>query len=235
MTFAVNHMAYFVLTNGLPSGCWRGAGAHRQHRVGCPSRRHPRFDELQIWRGYHGSAYGQSKLGNILFTRELARRLAGTGVTANCLHPGFVATRFGEQAGVFRSMSRAFCPARLFALTPEKGAETIVYLASSPEIADHPRRLFLERAPVTTTTAAQDEPPRRGCGTKARKDREDRPLEEAHRRETEYTVVPLISARASCGIMTCSRDRRIDLEKRTRLDCRIACTRGPLKCEAGKP
>jgi NAD(P)-dependent dehydrogenase (short-subunit alcohol dehydrogenase family) len=76
-------------------------------------------------------AYGRSKLCNILFTRELARRLHGTGVTANCLHPGFVATRFGDQSGGV--ISRFVGLAKLFAISPEQGAETIIYLASSPQ------------------------------------------------------------------------------------------------------
>jgi retinol dehydrogenase 12 len=79
------------------------------------------------------TAYGRSKLANILFTRELARRLAGTGVTANCLHPGFVATGLGQRrGGIFGSVVRFVM---LFAGRPEGGAETIVYLASSPDVA----------------------------------------------------------------------------------------------------
>ena len=77
--------------------------------------------------------FGQAKLANILFTRELARRLKGTGVTANTLHPGFVATRFADNSrGLF---ARIVSVAKNFALTPEQGAETLVYLASSPEVA----------------------------------------------------------------------------------------------------
>ena len=79
-------------------------------------------------------AYGRSKLCNILFTRELARRLHGTGVTANCLHPGFVATRFGDQSGGV--ISRFAGLAKLFAISPEKGAETIIYLASSATVTE---------------------------------------------------------------------------------------------------
>ena len=92
------------------------------------------FDDLQLTRGYSlGRAYGRSKLANILFTRELARRLAGTGVTANCLHPGFVATGLGQRrGGIFGSVVRFVMR---FAGRPEPGAETIVYLASSPDVA----------------------------------------------------------------------------------------------------
>ena len=100
-TFALNHMAYFVLTQALRARLLASAparivstasGAHFGARLD--------FDDLQCSREYSGwRAYRRSKLCNILFTRELARRLAGTGVTANCLHPGFVASRFGDQAG----------------------------------------------------------------------------------------------------------------------------------------
>ena len=79
-------------------------------------------------------AYSRSKLCNILFTRELAGRLQETGVTANCLHPGFVATRIGDESGGV--ISRFAWLAKLFAISPEQGAETIVYLASSPTVAE---------------------------------------------------------------------------------------------------
>src|SRR5499427_7024474 len=92
------------------------------------------LDDLQSAKSFGArKAYGQSKLCNILFSRELARRLAGTGLTANCLHPGFVATRFGDRAGGV--MSLVIRAAKLFAISPQKGADTIVHLASSPEAA----------------------------------------------------------------------------------------------------
>jgi len=133
-TFALNHMSYFVLTNLLLDRLKATPGARI---VSTASDAHKgarlNFDDLQSARGYSGFAvYGRSKLMNILFTRELARRLAGTDVTANCLHPGFVATRFGDQSGGLMSFGiRLF---KNFALTPELGAETIIYLASSPEV-----------------------------------------------------------------------------------------------------
>ena len=148
LTFALNHMAYFVLTNSCSTALKRGAGAHRQRRLGRASRRDKLdFDDLQSERGYRGfTVYGRSKLANILFTRELARRLAGTGVTANCLHPGFVATPLRrQQRGLFRSASGV---AKLFAISPEKGAETIVYLASSPEVAGVSGGYFAECRPA---------------------------------------------------------------------------------------
>ena len=94
------------------------------------------FSDLQGARGYGPfKAYGRSKLCNILFTRELAHRLAGTGVTANCLHPGFVSTRFGDQGK--GAVSYILRLAKKFAISPEKGAETIIFLASAKEVAGH--------------------------------------------------------------------------------------------------
>ena len=84
--------------------------------------------------------YSSSKLCNILFTRELARRLHGTGVTANCLHPGFVATRFGDESGCL--VSRLAWLAKFFAISPAKGAKTIIYLSSSPEVANVTGKYF---------------------------------------------------------------------------------------------
>ena len=90
------------------------------------------FSDLQSARRYNGwRAYGRSKLANILFTREAARRLAGVGVTANCFHPGFVASRFGSASGGWTSR---LIPLAMFA-SPREGADTLVYLASSPEVA----------------------------------------------------------------------------------------------------
>jgi NAD(P)-dependent dehydrogenase (short-subunit alcohol dehydrogenase family) len=100
-TFALNHMAYFIVTEGLRD---RLLGSSPARIVNVASAAHQGvrldFDDLQSAKGFGAmKAYGRSKLCNILFTRELARRLHGTGVTANCLHPGFVATRFGDQSG----------------------------------------------------------------------------------------------------------------------------------------
>ena len=119
-TFALNHMAYFVLTEGLrerllasrPARIINTASAAHQDAI-------LDFDDLQSAKNYRAlRAYSRSKLCNILFTRELARRLHGTGVTANCLHPGFVATRFGDQSG--GSISHLFWLAKFFAISPAK-------------------------------------------------------------------------------------------------------------------
>jgi len=157
-TFALNHMAYFVLSNRLKERLIAAAPA-RIVNVASDAHRGQTLDfgDLQSAHGYRGfTVYGRSKLANILFTRELARRLAGTGVSANCLHPGFVATRFGENnSGLFR-LGLGFAK-RFFALSPEKGAQTIVYLASAPEVAQRTGGYFAQSRPATPTAAAQDD------------------------------------------------------------------------------
>ena len=154
-TFALNHMAYFVVTEGLRERLLASAPARI---VSTASAAHQGarldFDDLQLAKSFSAmKAYGRSKLCNILFTRELARRLHGTGVTANCLHPGFVATRFGDQSGGV--ISRFVGLAKLFAIPPEKGAETIIYLASSPKIAATTGRYFYKCGPITPSYAAR--------------------------------------------------------------------------------
>jgi NAD(P)-dependent dehydrogenase (short-subunit alcohol dehydrogenase family) len=156
-TFATNHMAYVVLTHGLRERLIASAPARV---VNTASNAHERarldFDDLQSAHGYRGfKVYGRSKLCNILYTRELARRWAGTGVTANCLHPGFVATRFADQSGgLFSYIVRM---AKTFAISPEKGADTIVYLASSSEVAHVSGGYFYKCRPVTPSKEAQDD------------------------------------------------------------------------------
>jgi len=157
-TFALNHMSYFVLTDILLPRLKSTPGArivstasdaHKGNRLD--------FGDLQSARGYSGfSVYGRSKLMNILFTRELARRLSGTGVTANCLHPGFVATRFGEEAGG-GLFSFALGVGKNFALTPEQGAETIIYLASSGDVAHVSGGYFHKSKPATPSREARND------------------------------------------------------------------------------
>jgi NAD(P)-dependent dehydrogenase (short-subunit alcohol dehydrogenase family) len=135
MTFALNHMAYFVVTNLLLDRL-HAAGPSRIVSTASAAHLGQKldFDDLQSRKRYGAQrAYGRSKLANILFTRELARRLDRTGVTANCLHPGFVATRFGADNGIFARL--AIRIAMLGAIGVEKGADTIVYLASAPDVA----------------------------------------------------------------------------------------------------
>jgi NAD(P)-dependent dehydrogenase (short-subunit alcohol dehydrogenase family) len=156
-TFALNHMAYFVLTallrDKLASSPARivnvASDAHRGAKLD--------FGDLQSARNYSGMrAYSRSKLCNILFTRELARRLSGTGVTANCLHPGFVNSRFGDNnPGVVGLGTRI--AKQLFAISPERGAETPVYLATSPELEGKTGGYYDQCAPKSPSAEAQDD------------------------------------------------------------------------------
>ncbi len=157
MTFATNHMSYFVLTHGLRD---RLIASSPARIINTSSDAHKGakldFDDLQSAKQYGGfKVYGRSKLANILFTRELARRLAGTGVTANCLHPGFVATRFGDQSG--GALSFMVRIAKTFAISPEKGAETILYLASSDEAAGVTGEYFYKNRVAKPTEEARDD------------------------------------------------------------------------------
>jgi NAD(P)-dependent dehydrogenase (short-subunit alcohol dehydrogenase family) len=156
-TFATNHMAYFVLTLLLRTPLLAGSPARVVNTASDAHRGNTLdFDDLQAAKGYSPyKAYGRSKLCNILFTRELARRLSGTGVTANCLHPGFVATRFGDGSGGI--LSGVVRVAKILAISPEKGAETIVYLAASPEVAGRSGEYFYKCLPATPTAAARDD------------------------------------------------------------------------------
>jgi NAD(P)-dependent dehydrogenase (short-subunit alcohol dehydrogenase family) len=156
-TFTLNHMAYFVVTQGLRE---RLVASTSARVVSTASAAHQGarldFDDLQLAKSFSAmKAYGRSKLCNILFTRELARRLLGAGDTANCLHPGFVATRIGDESG--GSISHFAWLAKLFAISPEMGADTIVYLASSPAVAETTGEYFYKRQPIAPSPAAQDD------------------------------------------------------------------------------
>jgi retinol dehydrogenase-12 len=157
LTFATNHLSYFVLTQGLREQL-AAAGAARI--VNTSSHAHYRgkidFGDLQSEHGYSGfPVYSFSKLCNVLFTRALSKRLAGTGITTNSLHPGFVNTRFGDGTGGF--LERIFGVAKMFAISPEKGAETIVYLASSDDVAKTTGRYFYKCKAVEPSKVAQDD------------------------------------------------------------------------------
>jgi NAD(P)-dependent dehydrogenase (short-subunit alcohol dehydrogenase family) len=157
LTFALNHMSYFTLTKSLLEPL-KAAGSARI--VSTSSRAHMQakfnIDDLQSQRGYSGyGTYGASKLENILFTRELARRLAGTGVTANCFHPGVVATRFASQAGgMFQTVIGLLRP---FFLTPEQGADTLLWLATSPDVATLSGEYFAKRKPAKVRADGRDD------------------------------------------------------------------------------
>lgn len=155
-TFAVNHLGSFLLTNLLLDRLKASAPArivNVSSEAHCGASMH--WDDLQFARSYGGyGAYGQSKLCNILFTRELSRRLEGTGVTANCLHPGVIASGFGRTYGGLTSF--AVTLARPFMITPAKGAETQVWLASSPEVAGVTGKYFSKCKERRTNRAAAE-------------------------------------------------------------------------------
>ncbi|MGO9829221.1 MAG: SDR family oxidoreductase [Myxococcaceae bacterium] len=155
-TLALNHLGYFLLSWELLDLLKASAPA-RVVNVASEAHRGMRldFEDLGNRKSYSGlRVYGQSKLMNILFTAELARRLAGTGVTVNALHPGVVATGFGQNTpGLFRTLIRLAAP---FLTTPEKGAETLVYLATSPEVEGITGQYFIKCRAVKPSPAARD-------------------------------------------------------------------------------
>jgi retinol dehydrogenase-12 len=157
MTFAVNHLVYFLLTDLLLDTLKSAAHARIVNVAsGAHRRAHLDFDNLQGERGYGGwQQYCRSKLMNLLFTYELARRLTGTGVTANALHPGFVATGFASNNGWKGWLMRMY--ARLAAISPEQGAHTIIYLASSPDVAGISGRYFVREREQTSSPESLDE------------------------------------------------------------------------------
>ena len=156
-TFAVNHLAPFLLTNLLLERL-RGSSPARVVTVASAAHRGAAipFDDLNGERGFSGwIAYGWTKLANILFTAELARRLAGSGVTATCLHPGVVATGFGREGPfLVREFQRLL--GRVFLLDPKQGADTLVWLASSPEMEGASGGYYAKRRLATPSRAAGD-------------------------------------------------------------------------------
>ncbi len=158
LTFALNHMGYFRLTALLWERLISSAPA-RVVNVASEAHRGSRldFEDLQCSINYNGlRAYQRSKLANILFTRQLARRLERTGVTANCLHPGFVATGFGDNnRGLWRlgiAISKLVA-----AIPPQRGAETPVYLASSPDLDGVSGKYFSQCRERQPDAPAQDD------------------------------------------------------------------------------
>jgi NAD(P)-dependent dehydrogenase (short-subunit alcohol dehydrogenase family) len=156
-TFALNHLGYFLLTRELLDVLQATAGA-RIVNVSSEAHRgaRMRWDDLQFEKTpYSGfKAYGQSKLANVLFTYELARRLEGTGVTANCLHPGVIGSGFGQTYG--GALSILVKIARPFMLSTEDGARTSVYLASSPEVAGVTGKYFSKCKAVKSNAVSYD-------------------------------------------------------------------------------
>jgi NAD(P)-dependent dehydrogenase (short-subunit alcohol dehydrogenase family) len=156
-TFALNHLAPFLLTN-LLLGRLEASTPARVVTVSSGAQAMGRidFDDLQGERRYNGQrAYNQSKLANVLFTYELARRLQGTGVTANVLHPGVVRTRFGQEDSG-RWMRLMLPVVRPFMKSPERGAATSIYLASSPEVAGVTGVYFADRRPKRSSSSSYD-------------------------------------------------------------------------------
>ncbi len=157
LTFALNHLSYFLLTN-LLLDILKQSGPARIVNVSSEAHRGVRinFDDLQARRRYRGfQVYGQSKLANILFTIELARRLGGSGVTTNALHPGVVATGFGLNNRGWIGIAFGVL-LRPFIRTPERGAETSIYLAAAPEVAGVTGRYFANKRPARPSAAARD-------------------------------------------------------------------------------
>ncbi|MCA1599720.1 MAG: SDR family NAD(P)-dependent oxidoreductase, partial [Chloroflexi bacterium] len=157
MTFALDHLAYFLLTTLLLPVLERSAPARIINvSSGAQGTGKIDFDDLQGAKRYSGwRAYSQAKLANVLFTYELARRLQGTGMTANCLHPGFVATGFAQNnSGALQALIKA---GQVFAISPEKGAETSVFLASSPLVEGVSGKYFANKKEKKSAKQSYDE------------------------------------------------------------------------------
>jgi NAD(P)-dependent dehydrogenase (short-subunit alcohol dehydrogenase family) len=161
MTFQVNHLGHFLLTELLRDQLVAGAparvvnvasDAHKSARRGLD------FDDLQSKRRYRSfGVYGRTKLANILFTREFARRWDGTDVTANAVHPGFVASSFGRDGDTGALGKLVFPLLKPFALTAAQGAQTSVYVASAPELEGITGGYWVKSAPASPSNAAQDD------------------------------------------------------------------------------
>ncbi len=157
-TFALNHVAYFLLTDLLRD---RLVASSPARIVNVASEAHRSvtldFGDLQTARGYSGwLAYRRSKLCNILFTRELARQLAGSGITANCVHPGFVASRFGDNTDGMYKLGVQLAK-RVFAISPANGAKTSVYVATAAETGRVSGRYYSREKQTEPSLAAQDD------------------------------------------------------------------------------
>jgi retinol dehydrogenase 12 len=157
-TWALNHLAYFVLTTELLD-LLKGSAPARVVSLSSDAHRGGtmKWDDLQLsaWSGSGWPAYCQSKLANLLFTRELAKRTEGTGITANAVHPGFVASGFAHNNGFLLRIGMWL--SRPVARSTTKGAETVIWAATAPELEEVTGRYFVDRAEVTPTRAARDD------------------------------------------------------------------------------
>jgi NAD(P)-dependent dehydrogenase (short-subunit alcohol dehydrogenase family) len=159
-TFGVNLLGHFELTNLLLERL-RASAPSRVIVLASDAHKFAfgglKFDDLQTHRHYRGFlAYSRSKLANVLFTRELARRMNGTGVTVNAVHPGYVDSRFGKD-GDTRLDSLMGIGAKLFAISPEEGARTSIYLASSPDVEGATGTYWYKCTPAKMSKAARDD------------------------------------------------------------------------------
>ena len=156
-TFLVNHLAPFLLTNQLLDILQASAPA-RIINVSSDAHKFAtlNFEDLEFNHGYFGiKAYGRSKLANVLFTYELARKLDGKGVTANAVHPGHVATDIWKKNfSIFGPILKYVTS--LFALTPEQGADTLIYLASSLDVAEKTGQYFFKRESISSSPLSYD-------------------------------------------------------------------------------
>lgn len=157
MTFVVNHLGHFLLTNSLLKSL-RASESARVIVVSSGSHRgaHLNFDDLQNELSYNGmKVYGQSKLANLLFTYELSRRLVNEGITINAMHPGFVSTNLGRDNGWF--LHKVIRLAMLTGGSAEEGADTCVYLASSQEVEGITGKYFKERRTIPSSQSSYDQ------------------------------------------------------------------------------
>jgi retinol dehydrogenase 14 len=157
-TFAFNHLAYFLLTN-LLLDVLKASSPSRIINVSSSAQGLARldFDDLQSQKRYEGlGVYNMTKLANVMFTYELAKRLEGTGVTVNAVDPGRVNTTFGESAHTPWIRFNMALSRRLLGISPEQGADTLVYLATSPEVSGISGKYFARRKPRRTHPRSYD-------------------------------------------------------------------------------
>jgi NAD(P)-dependent dehydrogenase (short-subunit alcohol dehydrogenase family) len=156
LTWAVNHLAPFLLSKLLLDRLKESAPARIITTASqAHQRAHIPFDDLNAERSYRGfGRYCETKLANVLFTTELARRLDGTGVTVNCFHPGLVATGFNRNNGLLMNLGMTIV--KPVSRSPEKGAETLVWLATSPDVTNVSGAYFFDQKHIPPSPEARD-------------------------------------------------------------------------------